>query len=179
MAATTVNRLTARVTGEIVAAVKSTGAKPYRAAQRAGVHKSTFYLWSRTAEGARAKKPNARSQYERRCLELMNEIEAAHASYTSSVEALLTQFLTGALQIPLRAGGHRELTIDDPALILRAVQYVLEHKLPDEYGSRSRLDLTGGDDAAGQPLPLRVDVEDVWQKLDKIRRRRAGETVED
>jgi hypothetical protein len=130
--------LTARVSAEVVDAVKTTGCLPVRAAERAGVARRTFYEWVKAAKRAEARTSRSWSQYERTCVEFSHQIDRVLACYSTDAQAVIARTIAGR-----REGANGELLpLDDPALQLRAATWWLE-KRTEQFGNKAKVDVSG------------------------------------
>lgn len=151
-------RLTAKLSTEIAEAVKSTGCKPHHAAIRAGVPLGTFQGWQKVAKRAEGKSARQLTQMERRCLELSRELARATATYLIGLESIIARTIAG-----VDAHGS---DLNDPRLQVRTAMWVLERRLPEEYGRRQQGRVT-----VDEPAPVAGDLASALQKLARLRGR--------
>jgi len=171
-------RLTSRLAADIVACVAS-GSPVAWAAQAHGVGRSTMALWASTARAARSKKPDERSAYERRTMQLMDGIAQAEAQWGNRLVRAIADAAGVTDQRPTRRittertgpDGVTERTERTETLAAdwRAAAHLGRLQFPNEMGDRSAVEVTGPSGGA-----ISVQPGEVWAELERLRRQHLG-----
>jgi len=150
------------------------------AAILAGIDRGTLYRWLKRATVAEGLEASARSQSQRRALDLRDGITRAEAEYRRTAEASID--IAGTIgrtvtTVKEVAGPNGTTTSTTSTQVLpdwRARAWRLERRWPDRYGPNASVEVTG--QGGG---PVAISLEDVISKADAIRARHQADAVGD
>lgn len=128
------------------------GASMSDSAAAAGIDPATLRRWRRKGESALAKPIKQRNPEERRFARFCLATE--HASAEAAIQA--TRVINGIVDIDLETA-----SVAEQALALKAAQWFLVHRYPEDYSTNPRRETerqksTSGTDVEGTPSPLEL-----------------------